>query len=281
MKKIILVVAAAVAALFVVSCQKQEAPAKEYTFNLNASIAPETKASWRTGWEQADEIFLTFGEDACMATGKYLKFIYNDSSWDLATDSATASALISSLGSGGSGHYCAALASTSGNLTYDKWSGGAYQYFKNNYDEVLVSEAAVYSVDGTTVTVSLNFSHPERCCQITVKGIDKSWKIAGDKLCPYNLARIPVGSNYAGSSDVEHTNQYNAEITPAPCDGDAKCYCYSYYSDGETMVFTLKHDTYGTWKKSFDSKGKAGKRAFIMQGPTDYSGTSSNGWTKQ
>ena len=288
MKKTILTIAAAIAALFVVSCQKQEVPAKEYTINLNVaekpSLDPDTKAV-RTSWQSGDEIYLSFVDDACKDTGKYLKFTYDGSSWSLATDSSTANTLISALTATESGK-CSAIASTSGNLTYSEYSsnGSTYgsQRFNTNGDEVLIASNADYSVSGGNVTVTLTFAHESQYCQVTVKGIDSSWRIYGDGKfgSPFNY----VISVFSGTT--VGMNPGGGYISAVSCSEGAKFYGQNdWNTEGADMTFLLKHSTYGTWTKTFTGKGKAGKCAFIFQGPTELTGSEAvndvvDGWKK-
>ena len=291
MKKIIPAIVAAVAALFVVSCQKEDALTGEYTFNLSVaekpSLDPDTKAV-RTSWQNGDEIVLSFADAACQAQGKYLKFTYNGSAWSLAADSPS-SDFISSLATSGK---CGAIASTSGNLTYNSyWEQGVAKWHVfdcHKHDEVLLASEAAYSLSEGTVSVSLTFSHYDNYCQVTVKGIDDSWTVSGDKLMKQGSPQIQV---YYGRAIVSTPNSnMGVAMSTVTCSGDdwsgAKCYGINSWSENADMTFTLTHSTYGTWTKTFAGKGEAGKQAIIFQGPAGLTGSETtgavvDGWTKQ
>lgn len=218
MKRIILMVCAALVAL--VSCEKQpvENPSNEgseIVFNLSATHPGDTKAV-KTGWEENDVIFVFIQGQTAPA---YLEMKWDGSSW------VNTSKGLSAIADGSVSMRAVYLPFGSG-ATVSADGSGNYVFSETYYTYYLTDQQS-FTVSGGVVTGTFNMEIPENYVQFFVEdasATDGGYTLATDAVIPVGVASIAADGTLTETSDKVAGNDM---VGYAYGSGAAKGYLFS------------------------------------------------------
>lgn len=260
MKKIIAIAFAAIIAGLAISCQKEESvsdktDAVQYTFNItvsnqagfdnDASTKGGSFATYKTGWENKDRIFLFFKPtDGSLLDDTYATLTYNGSSWD-----GTVTPGQSSLGDGGtlSAVYVYKLdGSVTPAYSDNKWTIATGNTFYN------CQTGVDYTVSDNVISASLNLVAPTDFVQFYVSGgatgaltCDKvkGWKdvAIGSDMSVSNAICTGYMEGFANSGD-QYVREYYGRIVSGTSLNGVECN-FSVVKDGKVYERTATPTT--------------------------------------
>ncbi|MBP5316112.1 MAG: hypothetical protein J6Y83_00245 [Bacteroidales bacterium] len=218
MKRIILMVCAALVAL--VSCEKQpvENPSNEgseIVFNLSATHPGDTKAV-KTGWEENDVIFVFIQGQTAPA---YLEMKWDGSSW------VNTSKGLSAIADGSVSMRAVYLPFGSG-ATVSADGSGNYVFSETYYTYYLTDQQS-FAVSGGVVTGTFNMEIPENYVQFFIEdasAADGGYTLATDAVIPVGVASIAADGTLTETSDKVAGNDM---VGYAYGSGAAKGYLFS------------------------------------------------------
>ena len=196
MKRIILMVCAALVAL--VSCEKQpmENPSNEgseIVFNLSATHPGDTKAV-KTGWEENDVIFVFFSSQAAP---KYLEMKWNGTAWVSTAKNSLA------LAESETGTMRAVYLPFGSSATVSAGEGGKYVFSETYYTYYLTDQQS-FTVSGGVVTGTFNMQIPDNYVQFFIEDADAAsggYKLATDAVIPVGVASIAADGTITETTD--------------------------------------------------------------------------------
>ena len=303
-KNILFIVATLFMSCTLFSCSNNDdtIPTQEQAqlqFEINVSTPSLSRAA-RKSWVKNDKIILYFykevmGSNQCYIEDKYqAQIVYDGSKWNF---TMTDAALVDKLKEMASGNISAIYAdsphfSMKFNGTYaacenaDKYHN-AVRMTTTNVDE----NKSSFIIEGNTLKADIKMSYPGEFVEITIKGIDNSWKFYADDT-KNNVSTFPIvpferiGASFIdnngnirrySSSDVDMSDP----IELLNCEEGAHCYSNINtfnYEECENYTFHLIDSNNQHYKKSFTGYKIVPPIEIAFQGPVE---GNLNGWEKE
>ncbi len=288
-----MLMAAAVAALSLASCQKEEIKenkALQYEFNIADMSGYDGSAtkSVKSGWSDGDMIHIIF-DDACPTKVEdYMILKMVSGRWTVTQEPATAP----------SGSTLDAVYYENDNPSY--YFGSGVVNFENNLRTnngqymVLVANDVNYEIVDNKLTASLQFDFLSRYSnQICITGLSEdgwSLKFQFDGIKNTDFTVTTPRWNTANNRFVDWTSFMGTSYSAMRMKSDGH-YLYiniqtpSIAGVNRDWKFSLNKYGMGTWEKTFTNKAMGERGSLKMSGPSGITGeetvgTVVNGWTR-
>lgn len=294
MKRYAMIMAAAVAALSIASCQKEEIrenKALQYDFNIAEMSGYDGAAtkSVKAGWSDGDMIHIIF-DDACPTKVEdYMILKMVSGRWTVFQEPATAP----------SGSTLDAVYYENGNPGY--YFGSGEVNFENNSRSnngqymVLVANNVNYEIVDNKLTASLVFDFLSQYSnQICITGLSEDgWYLKFQRTDGASNTDFTVTTprwNTLNNRFLNWTSFIGTSYTAMKMKADGH---YLHFSINGMSIpevnkdwkFSLNKYGMGTWEKTFTNKAMGVRGALKMSGPSGITGeepvgTVVNGWTR-
>ena len=294
MKRYAIIMAAALAALSLASCQKEEVKevkALQYDFNIAEISGYDGAAtkSVKSGWSDGDMIHIIF-DDACPTKVEdYMILKMVSGNWTVLQEPATTP----------SGSTLDAVYYENDNPGY--YFGSGEVNFENNSRSnngkymVLVANNVGYTIEDSKLTASLQFDflsqYSNQICVTGLSGDGWALKLQFDGIANVDFISTTPRWDTANNRFRDWSSFIGLSYTAMKMKADGH-YLYVCIQSpakisgvNKDWTFSLNKYGMGTWEKTFANKAMGERGALRVAGPSGITGTESvgtvvNGWTK-
>ena len=219
MKKTVIILSAV---LSLAACSKEMEPTSQvpvpasnkYTYNITINRADDTKAV-KSGWEDGDVVCVFFSN---IAAPKYLKFTFNNSEW---TKTQYNGAQAQDFDFPGDGTMTAVYLPYGSDAVVIA-DGGSFKFDKTYTSYYMRAEKSPFTVDGTTVSGTLDMSAPEGFVQLAMPATNYFRTTGGITYTLRGNYVKPVSFDHVSADGTVHHNEGsgNAPVTGYVYGGD-------------------------------------------------------------